>query len=525
VDDDTYVYIAADVLLDNTNEFGQDWIKVFVKNSKLGTETEYRIDDEHKTYGRCRFGFTTKVSHKHQSCEMRIPKKEIQGSHLDFILRYYGTSGGSGSSPTLQSSSYENPTYDSTPTLTGVAQDADADITSIVFNIQRFSGSWNNVFSNTACVIDDGALDETTEGFTCNVPGGTQLTIAGSYRYNIGITDGGSNSPNFLKTFTFSIDTEAPTITYDELTPDPTTDTTPTFNGTADENVGIVSSVEYQIDSVDGSWTSCTADDGTFDEISEAFTCTVSPDLAAGDHTIYIRTTDSNNNTSADGDYSDNFTVTILPTATLTPRIILAHSSSSDLVAFQPQIPQETIRDIGGVFTPIVDSNTDGQNILVIISPKTFSFNAYLHSSAVTPSYRGSLVNPITGAFSALIPRNILIAGNILGIRTSKGLLWQIGKIQNIWYKAYAPSGSTTSAAKIIPELQNKPSIIAFSYTDKDLIPPGKPKSSFNPKKLQLAHSLDGVTWKILPTSVVDTKNHTVAALHKIGGYYMVVGY
>jgi hypothetical protein len=132
---------------------------------------------------------------------------------------------------------------------------------------------------------------------------------------------------------------------------------------------------------------------------------------------------------SAPGPRFDAVSHAYLPTATLTPRIILAHSSSSDLVAFQPQIPQETIRDIGGVFTPIVDSNTDGQNILVIISPKTFSFNAYLHSSAVTPSYRGSLVNPITGAFSALIPRNILIAGNILGIRTSTRRFQRISNI------------------------------------------------------------------------------------------------
>jgi hypothetical protein len=56
------------------------------------------------------------------------------------------------------------------------------------------------------------------------------------------------------------------------------------------------------------------------------------------------------------------------------------------------------------------------------------------------------------------------------------------------------------------------------------LKPPGNPKKPFLAKNLKLAYSADGITWKILPTSVVDTKNHTVAALHKIGGYYMIVG-
>jgi hypothetical protein len=75
----------------------------------------------------------------------------------------------------------------------------------------------------------------------------------------------------------------------------------------------------------------------------------------------------------------------------------------------------------------------------------------------------------------------------------------------------------------ILPALQSKPSIISLSYTSKDLIPPGDSTHPFNPKNLKLAYSPDGKTWSILPTSVVDIQNKTVAAIHKLGGYYMIV--
>jgi hypothetical protein len=75
----------------------------------------------------------------------------------------------------------------------------------------------------------------------------------------------------------------------------------------------------------------------------------------------------------------------------------------------------------------------------------------------------------------------------------------------------------------ILPALQSKPSIISLSYTSKDLIPPGDSTHPFSPMSLKLAYSSDGKTWTILLTSVVDPTNKTVAAIHKLGGYYMIV--
>jgi len=90
-DDEEYVYVSADVTGDNTNEFGTDWIKVFIPNTTNGTLKEYRVDDYNDAYGKCSFGITSKVSYKHQTCEIRIPKAEIAGNNIDFALMYYGT--------------------------------------------------------------------------------------------------------------------------------------------------------------------------------------------------------------------------------------------------------------------------------------------------------------------------------------------------------------------------------------------------------------------------------------------------
>ena len=56
------------------------------------------------------------------------------------------------------------------------------------------------------------------------------------------------------------------------------------------------------------------------------------------------------------------------------------------------------------------------------------------------------------------------------------------------------------------------------------MYPTGLPGSRFDEKSLKIAYSDDGVIWKILPGSVVDIENNTVAVVGKVGGFYMVVG-
>lgn len=108
----------------------------------------------------------------------------------------------------------------------------------------------------------------------------------------------------------YLIDSASPSINLTSLTPDPNTDTTPSLTGTATDVLGAVSAVQYQMDSTAGSWTSCTADDGIFNGVSEVFICNVSTTQSDGSHTIYVRSTDSNGNTTSSGSEStDSFTI------------------------------------------------------------------------------------------------------------------------------------------------------------------------------------------------------------------------
>lgn len=89
MDDNNYLYLAADVTLDNTNDTdGQDWISLSL-NGKT-----FLVNDNSDKYGKCSFGLTKNVSYKHQTCEMRIPKSEINTQNeILFNLGYYGTMG------------------------------------------------------------------------------------------------------------------------------------------------------------------------------------------------------------------------------------------------------------------------------------------------------------------------------------------------------------------------------------------------------------------------------------------------
>ena len=98
-----------------------------------------------------------------------------------------------------------------------------------------------------------------------------------------------------------------------------------------------------------------------------------------------------------------------------------------------------------------------------------------------------------------------------VGIRTAS---CGVGDIHQIWLTDFY------NKANILSSVQNKPSIVALHYNEFQLLKSGG--GSVPESALKISYSPDGITWTTLPTSVVDTVNNTVAALHKIGGYYMI---
>lgn len=160
------------------------------------------------------------------------------------------------------------------------------------------NSNWSTPQTFTVTAVDDG----TTEG---NHTATISHTISSSDELYNAIS---------LSSVTVNItdptNQAAPAITLTALTSDPGSDTTPTITGSAAAFTGTVNLVQYQIDSTSGSWASCTADDGTFNEVTEAFSCTVDPALSDGNHTIYVRSRGSNNATTADADVAtDTFQI------------------------------------------------------------------------------------------------------------------------------------------------------------------------------------------------------------------------
>jgi len=194
-----------------------------------------------------------------------------------------------------------DPTNDNTPTFTGTATDTQSNISSVEYRVD--SGAW------TAATASDGAFDETSEDYTFT----TSALSDGAHTVYVRATDAAANTTaeaNYA-TDSFTVDITAPSVSIVALSPDPTTDSTPTFTGTATDSLSIIARVEYNVDS--GSWALATASDGAFDETSEDYTFTTSA-LSTGAHTVYVRATDAAYNVTAEANYAtDSFTVTVTP--------------------------------------------------------------------------------------------------------------------------------------------------------------------------------------------------------------------
>lgn len=97
------------------------------------------------------------------------------------------------------------------------------------------------------------------------------------------------------------------------------------------------------------------------------------------------------------------------------------------------------------------------------------------------------------------------------GVKRVSGPYWQASGVYHVWYKSFF------NDARILPEVISAPFLLAFRY-DPAKLEPNLPEGN-----LKLAYSEDGEVWKVLPNSVLDMVNKTVAVVTKQGGYYMLV--
>lgn len=172
---------------------------------------------------------------------------------------------------------------DSFSGISGTGNDINiTDVDAYAARWEGFTGSQFGQGTSVGDLNDDGRPDVVMEAYAVNVEG----------RNNAGTLYVVFNFPHTILASVASAETA--TTTY-------------SLSGTADAtgSVSAITGVEYALNSnsPDGTWTACTADDGTFDEAGpEAFTCSLSG-VSEGSHTIYLRAYDENGWYTDQSDY------------------------------------------------------------------------------------------------------------------------------------------------------------------------------------------------------------------------------
>ncbi len=195
------------------------------------------------------------------------------------------------------------------------------------------SGAWNypeamTVDTNGNIYVGDSGNDriqifDTSGTFQQTITNATITTAIGSLSYmgGMGIFNPGTlyvgDSTRVIK---ISFDHADPVTSINSLPSNSTTDTTPSITGSTTDALTNITAVEYSIDA--GAYAPCFADDAAYDEATESFSCTVSPALNVGSHSISVRATDSKNNVNVGGTIASySFSVTAGPTPTPDPTL------------------------------------------------------------------------------------------------------------------------------------------------------------------------------------------------------------
>ncbi len=215
-------------------------------------------------------------------------------------------------------------------TLSGFSETANKNGGEIKYQISNDNGStwyWYNAGWSTTAT----GYSEATTATIINSNIGTFPEGDGEFIFRAYLHSDGTQLVQLDEIqLTYANDIEAPSISLTPISPDPTSDNTPSIAGTATDAANTVANVQYQIDGTGGSWNSCSAGDGAFDELSETFTCSIAS-LSDGSHTVYVRATDAIANTTSNGETStDTFIVdTTSPTGSVS--INNGNASTSDI--------------------------------------------------------------------------------------------------------------------------------------------------------------------------------------------------
>ncbi len=254
-------------------------------------------------------------------------------------------------------------------------------------------------------------------------------------------------------TITISEDSSPPVITLTSVI-DPTNDSNPEILGIAEDEVATVASVEYQIDGTEGSWSDCEAVDGEYNEATEEFSCSVNPSLSEGSHTIYLRATDVNGQTTDPADYvNSTFVVDIQLPITNATEVSFAGLSAEGWTKNQPTATWVSAEDNPGGsglagYCLALDEVDEGMSSLL--------------DPAITS---GILTDFDDGVALGACP--FVVEGETFDFSAVAGLTFTVGKQYNLSLKAVDQAGNVYSG-----EVSEYQDLAFFKY---DNVPPNNP--------------------------------------------------
>ena len=186
--------------------------------------------------------------------------------------------------------SQDLPSYLGTNAYNGIGMDLRyGNLASITYTASNNSLYLINCTNETCSTYDNILVD------SHGIAGGASLQVGKDNLIRILYSDA-STGTYFAK----FLDNQFPILTLTSFNSNILT-TTLTLTGTVSDDIGLMKNVEFQIDNTNGSWTSCVSNDGTFNEPSEDFTCSLSG-IIDGTHRIYLRGTDSSDNVPTESD-------------------------------------------------------------------------------------------------------------------------------------------------------------------------------------------------------------------------------
>lgn len=138
--------------------------------------------------------------------------------------------------------------------------------------------------------------------------------LEGIWSFFVKAVDNAGNESNEVEG-TVTVDTTDPSTDLDAYTPDPTNDNTPTYTGTATDNLSGIDSVEYRVEDSSAveviPWTNADPVDASFDSTDEDFTFTIGSALPDGTYTFFARSTDEAGNVESTD--TDTLTIDVTP--------------------------------------------------------------------------------------------------------------------------------------------------------------------------------------------------------------------